>query len=114
MSQATFREEFCKRIAVFMPCSDTKLLIDIQVLPGFGNVNLTWPVDENGNLRTKGQYMLGQSGDTVLIRTFYQYPVWLPFMGSMSNLPNGSRLLSASAAFRNEPFGMAAGAGVGT
>jgi hypothetical protein len=41
----------------------------------------------------------------VLVRVFYQYKTWLPFVGSvLANLPNGNRLLSASAAFRNEPF----------
>ena len=105
VDQASFRAAFCDRIAVFMNCDNNNLLIDIQVLPSFGNVSLDWPTDEDGNFTTPGNYQLGANQQTVLMRAFYQYPVWLPFVGTtMANLPNGRRLLSASTAFRNEPF----------
>lgn len=112
LTQAMFRDELCKRIAVYLTCSDSNLLIDVQVLPAFGAVNLSWPINEDGVFQDEGQFNPGGAGDTVVIRTFYQYPVWLPFVGAtMSNLPNGKRLLSASAAFRNEPFGLSLGTG---
>jgi Flp pilus assembly protein TadG len=112
MTQAKFREEICERIAVFLSCSETNLLIDVQVLPSFGAVNLNWPIDDDGNFQDEGQFSPGGAGDIVVIRAFYQYPVWLPFLGeTMSNLPNGKRVLAASAAFRNEPFGLSLGTG---
>jgi Flp pilus assembly protein TadG len=112
VTQAMFRNELCKRINVFLSCSETNLLIDVQVLPSFGAVSLSWPMNEDGTFKDAGQFNPGGAGDTVLIRTFYQYPVWLPFVGAtMANLPNGKRLLSASAAFRNEPFGLSLGTG---
>jgi Flp pilus assembly protein TadG len=115
MTQAQFRDALCERIRVFLSCSDSNLLIDVQVLPGFGGVDLSWPIDEDGVFKDEGAFALGQSGETVLIRTFYQYPVWLPFVGeTMANLPNGKRLLAASAAFRNEPFGLSLGGGAGS
>ena len=49
VDQASFRAAFCDRIAVFMNCDNNNLLIDIQVLPSFGNVSLDWPTDEDGN-----------------------------------------------------------------
>jgi Flp pilus assembly protein TadG len=105
ITQANFRQKFCDRIAVFMSCSDKNLLIDIRVLPSFGTVDLQWPMDKDGNYTDPGQFQIGAREETVLVRVFYQYKTWLPFVGSvLANLPNGNRLLSASAAFRNEPF----------
>jgi Flp pilus assembly protein TadG len=105
MTQQAFRTAFCERIAVFMTCDDHNLLIDVQVLPSFGSVDLDWPVDDDGNFTNAGGYQLGAKEETVLIRVFYQYPILIPFMGaSLGDLSNGRRLLAASSAFRNEPF----------
>lgn len=105
LTQANFRQQFCDRIKVFMTCDGTNLLIDIQVLPSFGAVSLDWPVDQNGLFKGAGQYSLGTKEQTVLVRAFYQYRVWMPYVGAaLTTLPNGKRLLAASAAFRNEPF----------
>jgi Flp pilus assembly protein TadG len=111
ITQTQFRDALCERIRVFMTCADGNLLVDVQVLPsGFGSVDLGWPIDENGVFQDEGQFNPGGSGDIVLVRAFFQYPVWLPFIGeTMANLPNGKRLIAASAAFRNEPFGLGLG-----
>lgn len=105
LTKANFQQQFCERIKVFLNCDGTNLLIDIQVLPSFGTVSLGWPIDGKGDFTGTGGYSLGAKEQTVLVRAFYQYPVWMPYVGStLSTLPNGKRLLAASAAFRNEPF----------
>jgi Flp pilus assembly protein TadG len=105
LTKANFQQQFCDRIKVFLNCDGTNLLIDIQVMPSFGAVSLGWPIDGTGNFTGTGGYSLGAKEQTVLVRAFYQYPVWMPYVGStLSTLPNGKRLLAASAAFRNEPF----------
>jgi hypothetical protein len=41
----------------------------------------------------------------VVVRLFYQYPVYVALMGyNLADISGGYRLISATAAFRNEPF----------
>ncbi len=63
------------------------------------------PVDANGNFQNNFTYQPGGAGEIVVVRLFYQYPVYVSLLGfSMSNVNGGKRLLAATAAFRNEPF----------
>ena len=39
-----------------------------------------------------------------LYAPFYEWDLIANFPGGLGNMPNGSRLLVATAAFRNEPF----------
>jgi Flp pilus assembly protein TadG len=103
--QAKFKDSFCNQMGGFIKCESGNVLIDVQALPNFGPVSMDWPVDDDGNFEGSGTYSPGGGGDIVLVRVFYQYPVWLPMIGQiLANLPNGKRMLTSSAAFRNEPF----------
>ena len=51
------------------------------------------------------QYCPGNAGDIVVVRLFYQWPLFVTGLGyNIANLTGSKRLLSATAAFRNEPF----------
>jgi hypothetical protein len=51
------------------------------------------------------QYNPGGPGDIVVVRLFYQWPLVVTGLGyNISNLAGNTRLLSATAAFRNEPY----------
>jgi hypothetical protein len=98
-----FREAICREGNGLVQCNTSDLWVDVQKLPP-GPVSLGWPVDEKGEFKDEGKYEPGKGGDTILVRVFYRYPVWLPMVGAaMANLPNGRRLIVSSAAFRNEP-----------
>ena len=50
-------------------------------------------------------YQPGGPGDIVVVRLFYQYPVYVSLLKfNLSNVNGGYRLLAATAAFRNEPY----------
>ena len=51
------------------------------------------------------QYNPGGPGSIVVVRLFYQWPLFVTGLGyNISNLAGNQRLLAATAAFRNEPF----------
>ena len=51
------------------------------------------------------QYNPGGPGDIVVVRLFYQWPLFVTGLGyNISNLSGNQRLLAATAAFRNEPY----------
>ena len=47
-------------------------------------------------------YQPGGPGDIVVVRLFYQWPIYVSLL---SNMTGNNRLLVATSAFRNEPFG---------
>jgi hypothetical protein len=50
-------------------------------------------------------YNPGGPGDIVMLRLYYQYPVFVNLLGfNLSNLNGGLNLFAATAVFRNEPY----------
>ena len=71
----------------------------------FSSVDLAAPIDANKNFVNNMQYNPGGSGQIVVVRAFYQWPLFITGLGyNISNLAGNKRLLSATAAFRNEPY----------
>jgi len=79
------------------------LNIDVQNYSSFGSVNLALPIS-NGNLNTANMgYNPGIPGNVVVVRLYYQYPVYFNVIG-LNNLSGGLSLLTATAVFQNEPY----------
>lgn len=98
-----FRDEICSSAYSMFDCGNLK--VDVQKYPTFGSVDMSLPLDADGNLGSDVQYTPGDGGDIVVVRAFYEWPVFVRLMGhDLTNLPNGKRLLVGVAAFRNEPF----------
>jgi len=106
MTEADFRQELCDQIGMLLQCTDSLLKIDVRKFESFQNVNFPDPLDGGGAFANNFQFDPGEEGDVVLVRVFYSWPVMTPMHGmSMSNMSGNKRLLTAAAAFRNEPFG---------
>ena len=71
----------------------------------FNNVSFPPLIDEDGNMVGNTVFQPGDAGDIVLVRVFYSWGVLSPSMIGLSNLEGGGRVIAASVAFRNEPFG---------
>jgi hypothetical protein len=81
------------------------LYLDVRTYATFDLIDLTDPVDEDGNLDTDFTYQPGNGGDIVVVRAFYEWPTFSKLLGlNLSNLADGNHLIAATAAFRNEPF----------
>jgi Flp pilus assembly protein TadG len=80
--------------------------VDVQSYPaGFNSVVITDPIDAAKNFTNNMQYNPGTAGEIVVVRAFYQWPLFVTGLGyNISNLSGSKRLLSATAAFRNEPY----------
>ena len=103
-SQTTFKTEVCNRLYVLFDCSG--LNIDSKVYTNFTSANTSMPIDSNKNFDSSGfTFQMGGSTEIVVVRAFYQFPLYFNKMGlDLSNLANGTRLLSGVSTFRNEPF----------
>ena len=99
-NQAAFKNAVCSKIYGLFDCQNG-VYVDVKTYTSFSNVNLTPPLDANGNFQNNQTYQPGGPGDIVVVRLFYQWPVYVALLQNMSG---GKRLLVATSAFRNEPY----------
>jgi Flp pilus assembly protein TadG len=95
----------CPRIIALFDCANG-IFVDVKSYPTFSNVTLNSQIDANGNFDSSTlQYTPGGSGSIVVVRLFYQWPLFVTGLGyNISNLTGSKRLLVATAAFQNEPY----------
>jgi Flp pilus assembly protein TadG len=103
MTQADFKALVCSKIPALFTCGN--VYVDVQSYPAFTNVNIASQIDGGKNFIPNMQYCPGQAGDIVVMRLFYKWQLFVTGLGyNISNLTGSQRLLSATVAFRNEPF----------
>src|SRR5262249_2527273 len=99
-----FKNAVCAKIYGLFNCQ-AGVVVDVQKFTSFSNVSNTPPIDSAGNFNLNPSYDPGGPCHIVLVRLFYQYPVYVSLLGfNLSNLSGGARLLAATSAFRNEPY----------
>jgi Flp pilus assembly protein TadG len=99
-----FKNAACAKIYGLFNCQ-SGVYVDVNTFSSFSSVTMPSPVDAQGNFQNNFSYNPGGPGDIVVVRLFYQYPVYVSLLGfGLSNVSGGKRLLAATAAFRNEPY----------
>jgi Flp pilus assembly protein TadG len=102
-TQATFKAYVCTQIPALFDCNS--LYVDVESYSSFSSVTLASHIDAAGNFDTNMLYSPGNAGDIVVVRLFYQWPLFVTGLGyNISNLAGNKRLLVATAAFKNEPY----------
>ena len=62
-------------------------------------------IDGSNNFINNMQYNPGGPGEIVVVRLFYQWPLFVTGLGyNIANLTGSKRLLTGTAAFQNEPY----------
>jgi Flp pilus assembly protein TadG len=105
LTQAQFRQRICNDIAPLLQCN-SNLQVDLQSFSGYGGAGFTNPVDASGNLNSSlNNYQTGTACNVVLLRVFYTWNIITPMLSPfLTNMSTGKHLITATAAFRNEPF----------
>jgi len=104
MSASAFKTRVCAQLLALVDCANG-VYVDVKTYTTFASADMTSPI-QNGNFDTsKLTYAPGGPGDIVVMKLYYQWPIyataWLP---GISNLNGNQRLLVATATFRNEPY----------
>jgi Flp pilus assembly protein TadG len=108
-SQANFKAYVCGKITMLFDCAAgltaAGISVDVQSYSAFNSVSISDPIDGGKNFVAPNNYNPGGPGDIVVVRLFYQWPLFVTGLGyNISNLTGSKRLLTATAAFRNEPY----------
>jgi Flp pilus assembly protein TadG len=103
-TQAQFKTYVCGLVTVMFDCANG-IYVDVQSYPAFSNVAIASQIDGANNFVNNMQYNPGGPGQIVVVRLFYQWPLFVTGLGyNIANLSGSKRLLTATAAFQNEPF----------
>jgi Flp pilus assembly protein TadG len=107
MDETAFKTDLCTRIAVLFNCTGNlaNLSVDVKYYPPGTAINLTDPI-VSGNLTGPFTYQVPPPGsvNTVVVRVYYQWPLYVTGLGyNIANLNGSQRLLAATAAFHVEP-----------
>ncbi|OAF12245.1 pilus assembly protein TadG [Bradyrhizobium centrolobii] len=104
-TQATFKAYVCSQIPALFDCDS--LYVDVESYSNsFASVTLSSHIDGTGKFDPSGMgYNPGTAGQVVVVRMFYQWPLFVTGLGyNIANLSGNKRLLVATAAFQNEPY----------
>ena len=100
-----FKTAFCDRMGIFGSDCMTRATVDVRVIPQFAGPPPADPITDGAMDPSKVGYDGGVPGDLVLVRVWYEQPMVTPLLSQAgSRLKNGALLLSATTAFRNEPW----------
>jgi Flp pilus assembly protein TadG len=97
--ETAFKNAVCEKAMGLFPCASIK--VDVKKYTSFGAIDLTPPLDANGNIQNNQTFQPGGPGDIVVVRLYYQWPI---YVAMLQNMAGNSRLLVATSAFRNEPY----------
>jgi Flp pilus assembly protein TadG len=105
VSQAQFRTDICNMTAPLVPCN-TNLQIDVESFSSASSLSQGSALNANGTLNTSlNNFTTGNPCDVVLVRAFYTEPIYTPVLDwFLVNMSGNKHLVTAAAAFRNEPF----------
>ena len=103
-TQAQFKNAVCARLTVMFDCVNG-VSIDVKNYPTFSTVDISDPIDAGKNFVPPNNYLPGGPGDIVVVRLFYKWPLFVTGLGfNVANIGSNQRLLTATAAFKNEPY----------
>lgn len=94
----------CPQIPAVLTCAN--IGVDVESDPtSFANITVPNPVTSGAFDPTKLNFNMGGSCSNVTVTLYYQWQMVVTGLGfNISNLNGNKRLLSATAAFRNEPY----------
>jgi len=99
-----FKTYVCGKIPALFSCAG--LSVDVQSYSSFSSITINSQIN-GGAFVNNMQYHPGGPGDIVVVRLFYEWPLFVTGLGyNIANLNNSGykRLLAATAAFQNEPY----------
>ncbi|MEA2865430.1 MAG: hypothetical protein QOE39_145 [Bradyrhizobium sp.] len=109
LTQADFKKFVCDPLTnplanVLFDCTNG-IYVDVESSPSSWPMTISTQIDNTGNFINNMQYNPGVACSIVVVRLFYQWPLYVTGLGyNISNLSGNKRLLAATAAFKNEPY----------
>lgn len=104
LSVDDLRTTMCENILDIFDCTDNSYF-SVTELDNLAATSAALPVDSSGEFLDSDIYETGHGGSYIIVRGYFQFSPLFDIFGALTpQLPNGNRIVAASALFRNEPF----------
>lgn len=104
MTAADFKKVVCDNMGWLSGECSSKMFVNAQVFTSFGSQTSPQPISNGKFDSSKLQFAMGGPGTIVMVTTYYQWALLTPALLSLSNITGNVDVVSAKAAFRNEPY----------
>ena len=102
---ASFKTTICNSFGWFQADCNTNLAVDVRTYSTFASVTAPQPVQNKVFNNAALTFTPGTPNDIVVVRAYYKWTLIAPFFNqAFQQLNGGVALLTATAAFRNEPY----------
>ena len=102
---AAFKTTICNTFGWFQADCTAHLSVDVRTYSTFASVTAPQPVSNGVFNAAALTFTPGNANDIVVVRAYYQWTLIAPFFNqALQQLNGGVALLTATAAFRNEPY----------
>ncbi len=102
---ASFKTTICNSFGWFQADCNTNLAVDVRTYSTFASVTAPQPVQNKVFNNAALTFTPGTPNDIVVVRAYYKWTLIAPFFNqALQQLNGGVALLTATAAFRNEPY----------
>jgi Flp pilus assembly protein TadG len=105
--ESAFKTEVCNRAKVLFSCPSSRgIFIDVQKPTDYDSINRSVTLNKDGEPVTQFSTEAVKTAKAiVVVRLMYKWPILFPLTAKfLGDDGSGSRMLVATAAFRNEPF----------
>ena len=107
LSRQAFMDAVCDNMSFLSDHCRTHLSVDVRTPGAFSTATLPDPVGADGSFNDAGLgFTPGGQQQIVLVRAYYRWPLITPLLTeTLSRLDGNVAVLTATVAYRNEPFG---------
>ena len=101
----TFRKKICDDLSWLGSACATHLYVNVETLTAFNKPDLKPPMKDGKFDETSLKFEPGEEGDIVMVRSYYRWALFTPFLkGGMQTTSAGEAIFTSAATFRNEPY----------
>lgn len=100
----TFKGRMCDRMGIFAAGCLGKVHVDVREVARYTNPNIPDPMQGGGFSTSQLTYQNGGPESLMLARAWYKHTLFTPFLAQGLARSGQDAWLSASTAFRNEPW----------
>lgn len=101
----SFKQTICDNMGWLGATCMADLMVDVQTYTSFATVPTTDLISAGQFETSNFAYNIGAGNSIQLVRAYYQWPLFTPFLESGLNmLDSGEAVITTKVVFRNEPF----------
>jgi Flp pilus assembly protein TadG len=105
VTAAGFVTQICSELTWLSSSCPSNLFVDVRTYTSYTAIAEPTPISNRQITQASLTFSPGAAGSIVMVRAFYQWQLFTPGLDMMvATLNGGSTLITATSAFKNEPY----------